>query len=185
MILNIVTPCSRIKNLIEVERSFKTVTNMNIKWHICFDSEFIPNILPIEVDHQLYCTKSVNYEISGNKQRNLILSNITDGFIYFLDDDNIIHPNLNNILNDVMYGKNYIFSQVYKNDIIRFKPHQKCIYPGRIDSAQMLVSASSLSNKTIWPLKVYLAEAFFAKYINDNNSFIFIDKIGSYYNYLR
>lgn len=185
MKLNIVTPCSRINDLKKIEESIGLITNMDVIWHICFDNDIIPNIPPILINHRLYNTKSVGFEISGNKQRNLILKNITDGFIFFLDDDNIIHPNFNNLLSGITEGENYIFSQVFKNGVIRFKPHQKCIYPKKIDSAQLLVSASHLTDKTIWPVNVYPAEAFFAKYINDIFPFIFIDEVGSYYNYLK
>lgn len=185
MILNIITPCTRINNLKKLEDSIYSITNMVVKWHICFDTDTIPTITPILIDHKLYCTKSNGYERSGNKQRNLILNNINDGFIFFLDDDNIIHPNLNKILSDVTYGENYIFTQIFKNGVIRLKPHNNCIYPGRIDSAQILVSSMYLNEKTIWPLTVYLAEAFFVKTINNIHPFVYINEIGSFYNYLR
>ena len=51
--------------------------------------------------------------ISGNGQRNFALSKITNEntLLYYLDDDNIIHPNLYNLLNYIDNNTIYSFNQ--------------------------------------------------------------------------
>lgn len=184
MILNIVTPSYRPENIELMIDSIKTITNMDVLWHICFDSNKIEDVGNIDINHKLYYTKSEKRELSGNKQRNLILDNIEEGFIFFLDDDNIIHPNFNEILLNVKYGENYIFKQIRKNGDLRFKPHNKCIYPGRIDTAQILVSSCNLDETTFWTVNYY-SEYPFIYNVNKIKPFIKLDIVGSYYNYLR
>ena len=184
MILNIVTPSYRPDNIKLMVDSVKTITNMEVLWHICFDSEEVIDVNLDNINHKLYNTKSGKREVSGNKQRNLILKNLTEGFVFFLDDDNIIHPNFNNILVDVTYGENYIFTQIYKNGEIRFRSHDNCIYPKRIDTAQLLISCCNINNTTIWPVKQYTEYPFIYN-VNQIKKFIKMDVIGSYYNYLR
>ena len=58
MILNIVTPCSRFKNLKLIVDSIKTITNMDVLWHICFDNKTIPSIDAIDINHKFYNLKN-------------------------------------------------------------------------------------------------------------------------------
>ena len=46
-------------------------------------------------------------------QRNYVLTKITNPntFLYYLDDDNILHPNLYKLLNVIDYDKMYSFNQ--------------------------------------------------------------------------
>ena len=51
--------------------------------------------------------------ISGNGQRNYALTIITNEntLLYYLDDDNIIHPDLHNLLNYIDNNTIYSFNQ--------------------------------------------------------------------------
>ena len=54
--------------------------------------------------------------VSGNAQRNYALTKITnqDTLLYYLDDDNIIHPNMYRLLNIIDNDKMYSFNQYIK-----------------------------------------------------------------------
>ena len=61
--------------------------------------------------------------IAGNGQRNYASTKITnpDTLLYYLDDDNIIHPDLYNLLDFVDNNIIYTFNQYYRikiNNII-------------------------------------------------------------------
>ena len=91
--ITIITPCSRIHNLPMLYESIKF--DKIHKWIIVYDTtvnsychSFIHSEQIIEVD----CKSSLN-GVVGNTQRNYALSLVEDdNYIYFLDDDNIIHP---------------------------------------------------------------------------------------------
>ena len=89
--LTIITPCSRPDNLGMLSKSIKF--DKIDKWIIVYDTtkdrtykkSFEGNSKIIEVE----CNDAGDY---GNQQRNYGMSLVDDGFIYFLDDDNIVHP---------------------------------------------------------------------------------------------
>ena len=95
MKLSIITPCCRPENLCKI---YDSIRFQDIdKWFIVYDTtkdrsythRYVghPNI--IEVD----CSDP---GVTGNPQRNLGISMVKDGFLFFLDDDNIIHPDFRN-----------------------------------------------------------------------------------------
>jgi hypothetical protein len=113
--LTIITPCSRIHNLPALYESIE-FDKIN-KWIIVYDTtvnSFCPSFLShtqiIEVD----CKSSLN-GVVGNTQRNYGLSLVEDdNYIYFLDDDNIIHPNFwKHVLLGNRIEINYIDTAMY------------------------------------------------------------------------
>jgi hypothetical protein len=96
----LVTPCSRPENLDRIKESIQF--DKIEKWYIVYDNtkfEFSerykndPKIVEIE------CHDSNG--ISGNQFRNKALDVISSthkgGFVYFVDDDNIVHSNFWNM----------------------------------------------------------------------------------------
>lgn len=94
-ILNIITPCCRPQNLKSLFKSIQKPKNTEVYWYIIYD-------LGIKVERDL--PKQYNginiiqhfsdkKSISGNNLRNWALDQITEGFVYLLDDDNIFNPN--------------------------------------------------------------------------------------------
>ena len=93
MLINIITPCSRPENLHLIAKSIK-LPSYAYRWIVVFDSETIPTDIP---ECEAYCIKDIN-SVCGNAQRNLAIDLVTEGWIYFNDDDTTMHPDLwNNI----------------------------------------------------------------------------------------
>jgi hypothetical protein len=178
--LTIITPCCRPENLSKLYDSihFDKVH----KWIIVYDTskdrmydklyEGNPKIQELES----------NTGISGNPQRNLALSLVEDGFIYFLDDDNIIHPNFWNIFDSFEPEKFYTFDQQRGNTIL----FGNRIQLDHIDTAMIIVHKTHVDNLR-WEEDKYNADGIFIVELYNKNKFLhmYINTIASYYNYLR
>jgi hypothetical protein len=107
-ILNIVTPCSRPENLVKCLRSFCDTTS--IKWHVVFDKDVTPpNIKLNKKNVSLIKLHSDQKSHWGNCLRNMALDKINSGYVYFLDDDNLMHPLFWNHFKNFEKGKFYTF----------------------------------------------------------------------------
>ena len=144
--IHFITPCTRPDNLPKLEASIKKAklhSNHDVLWHVCFDSSKVTGNNPINSDCvKLYSAKTYCNENPGKSQINFVLThfklNIFEGFIYVLDDDNIIPDNF------LAYNYNkeesliYLFPQLFDKTSIRE------IMPAcnRIDQAQILCHSS-------------------------------------------
>ena len=92
--ITIITPCSRIHNLPMLHESIK-FDKIN-KWIIVYDTtvdSYYQSFFSHEQITEVHCKSSLN-GVVGNTQRNYGLSFVEDdNYIYFFDDDNIIHRN--------------------------------------------------------------------------------------------
>ena len=194
--INIITPCCRSKNLKQIYDSinFDFVSS----WFIVYDTsknrsyqkqfEDHPNIFELE------CSDKSDV---GNAQRNLGLKLIKDGFIYFLDDDNIIHPELYNII--PLLDKNYLytFNQLRVengNDepwVLFNNEGGKILYGNqvvvkKIDIAQYIFHKDMVDNSK-FVLDVYFADGIFISEIYEKNKqkHIYINKVAAYYNKIK
>lgn len=104
-----ITPCSRPSNLSRIKCSIP----QDMKWCVVYDK-------PTQEDKELqadYIYRAISKSSLGDSCRNFALDNLPlkDGdWIYYLDDDNLIHPNLLNIELDDNYAV-IAFFQNYKN----------------------------------------------------------------------
>ncbi len=93
---NIVTRCTRPQFLEQVKKSiFKTI-NFEIKWWVVFDTRVVKDVDgKFLSDLQQSGGKALFFEgVEGDFAHSLLsktLDLIEDGFVYFLDDDNILH----------------------------------------------------------------------------------------------
>ena len=180
MFLNIITPCSRPENLIQVSESIN-IPKENYRWIVVFDSESLPEKELIPNNCEYYIHKNHN-SISGNAQRNYALSLVNEGHIYFNDDDTIIYPELWENIEDL--DNDFIsFSQLNKNGSLRLTGEN--INVGYIDSHNFIVSNKIIGN-SIFQLHRYDADGYFAVECREKSkSPIFINKPLSIYNILR
>jgi|11BtaG_2_1085332.scaffolds.fasta_scaffold18943_1 hypothetical protein len=141
-ILNIITPCSRPENLKSLFKSIQKPDDTEVYWYIVYDLGIKPELgLPkqyngINIIEHLADKKSV----SGNNLRNWALDQITEGFVYLLDDDNIFNPNFWLFFNS--FKKNYFHSFLTEfiapdNIVIRkFRNEWHVFTSGRIRGAR-------------------------------------------------
>jgi hypothetical protein len=179
MFLNIITPSCRPENLHFISKSIN-IPRDQYRWIVVFDATEVPENIPENCE--AYAIKDVN-STSGNAQRNFALDLVTDGHIYFNDDDTVMHPDLwENIKNES--NENFIsFKQANKDGTIRLEGTNVSV--GNIDSHNFIVSAECIGD-TRWILNRYDADGLFAHecYQKARNK-SYINKVLSVYNTLR
>jgi len=179
--LTIITPSYRIDNLLEIKKSINF--NYIEEWIIVYDGSKIidnPNLFENQENNKIKEYVYKGEGISGNPQRNYALSKITNHntLLYYLDDDNIIHPNIYRLLNIIDNNKIYSFNQYnrIKGDNINVDS---------IDSA-MVIIPYNLCKNVKWILDKYNADGYYIKKCYDENKIIhiYVDNDLCYYNKL-
>lgn len=199
-ILNIITRCTRPQNLHKVKESiFKNNSNFDINWYVLFDTSCIRDIdseILASLNNKniiLKFIKGISGDF-GNQMINSCLDEIIEGFIYILDDDNIIHEDLyENIHNAIINNpdkRGFIFNQIVsKKDFtgmdIRIAIPEN-IKVGGIDMAQFIVRRDIIGDNRFEPMSYYTDGIFINLLYNNNlNDFLFINKELCYYNYIE
>jgi hypothetical protein len=177
--MTIVTPSYRTQNLQKMKDS------MNFQyideWIIVYDGTKIQeNFTFFDGDPKIkeYVFKGPG--ISGNPQRNFALDHITNPntLLYFLDDDNIVHPDLFRLMNIVESNTMYTFDQ--HNRLLGNN-----VYPGAIDTACTLLDLS-LCKDIRWDLPKYDADGYYIAecYKRNKDVHCYINNNLCYYNKL-
>jgi hypothetical protein len=183
MFINIITPCSRPENLMSIGLSIN-IPLENFKWIIVFDAEEIPELSVPKSgfkNTEFYAHKNPN-GCSGNSQRNFGLDLVEDGYVYFQDDDTLMHPEF---WESVKYlNADFInFNQAFADGSIRLRSGK--IEVGHIDSHNFLIK-NSIIGETRWKIDDYCADGIFAETCaKKTNNLFFMDVVLSIYNALR
>ena len=188
--IHIITRCTRPQNLLTVKESIFT-DKFIIKWYIIFDTSSLENIdFSILSELNEYNISFIKGE-SGDYGHDLInqtIDKIDSGFIYILDDDNIIHPDFySNIETDksgVVFNQKIGGKDFTGLDIRQSSPEN--MFVSKIDSAQFLLRRD-LIGETRFKKFDYKADGYFIEEIYKRNpdDFIFIDKVLCYYNFIE
>ena len=177
--MTIITPSYRTGNLIKIKNSIN-FDYVN-EWIIVYDGSKIsdnPNIFENENNDKIKEYVYKGEGISGNPQRNFALTKISnpDTFLYYLDDDNRIHPNLYKLMNVITKGKMYTFNQQYglKGNNIRLS---------KIDTAMILIHYDLCKNVK-WINDKYEADGYYIMECCNNSRFnyLYVDNDLCYYN---
>lgn len=99
MNLTIITPCSRPENLVKMANTIPE----GVRWIVVFDMEPLPLIMAVIPSNcEYYFLK--NHSM-GYPQSNIGIEMVKDGYLYFLDDDTFLHPNLIQTMESILkYG---------------------------------------------------------------------------------
>ena len=188
--ITIITPSCRPENLIKLYECLNF--NFIKEWIIVYDSSkviennklFLDDLNNDKISEYFHNSRG----IYGNPQRNFALKNIKnkDTYLYYLDDDNIIHPNFYKLLTIIGEDKLCTFNQ--KNmksnnlDNILFGNN---IEIDNIDTAMFLFSFK-FNKLNQWDINKYNADGYYIKEIYDSNknNWIYINNELSYWNYL-
>jgi predicted O-methyltransferase YrrM len=178
--MTIITPSYRVNNLVNLKNSINF--NYVHEWIIVYDGSKITNNPNLFTDYDKikeYVHKDLE-SISGNSQRNYALTKIsnTDTYIYYLDDDNIIHPSFYRLMNIIDDGKIYTFNQFN-----RIKGNN--INISKIDTAMFLIYYE-LCKEVKWIKNLYSADGRYIKecYEKNKDKHIYVDNDLCYYNRL-
>jgi hypothetical protein len=185
--ITIITPSCNIKNLPILYNSINF--NKINKWIIVYDTtkdsyihSFSDHKQIIEVD----CQSSIN-GIVGNTQRNYGLSLVDDdNYIYFLDDDNIIHPDFWKIIDDLEEDAIHTFNQYrdrdnYENILLGNRIQVYCI-----DTAMFIIHKNMIGDIR-WQENLYEADGKFISDINSSGKYKhkYFSNYFCYYNYIK
>jgi glycosyltransferase involved in cell wall biosynthesis len=196
---NIVTRCTRPHFLKTVKESiFKTI-KFDIKWWVVFDTRVIKDIdAEFLSELQSIGGTPLFFEgVEGDFAHTLLsktIDLIEDGFIYFLDDDNILHEDfwdeMSKAIKENPDKRGFIFHQKIGGkdftglDIREGKPENTKVR--HIDMAQFVLSRDLIGEVRFVP-NDYIADGYLIEkiYRQSPDDFFFIDKVLCYYNELK
>jgi hypothetical protein len=155
-------------------------------WIIVYDEAITPNAHLFD-DARIQEYGCQGHSIAGNIQRNYALDRIGDTYVYFLDDDTIMHPDMGSFLETVEPNHIYTFDQQRNAKEFPYTERLKgnSIEMFRIDTAMFLID-SALIQDIRWTVDEYTADAIFITecYSTHPESWIYVDRTLSYYNWL-
>ena len=183
--ISIITPCSRPENLQKIYNSIQF--DKIHKWIIVYDTtkgktykksfEGYPKIIEVE------CDDAGGY---GNQQRNYGMSLVDDGFIYFLDDDNIVHLNFWRMLDDEITDEKYFYTfnqyRCCENTVL----FGNIVALERINTAMYIVHKKHIKDIK-WDADKYQADGMFICDILRENPDChkYVNTFACYHNYLN
>ena len=178
--LQIITPCSRPQNLQKIKENIEQVIKVSYDWYIVFDR----NTDPIEISSDNIKVYKNHDTPSGfgNMERNYAL-NYKDNyeFVYFLDDDNLIHEDFMELFNYIdEISDIYVFNQENR---LQSGTNKVCS-ENQIDTACFLIKSSIIKNNE-WNPTIYAADARFIADLQYRSVVKFIPKTFCKYNALR
>jgi len=196
---NIVTRCTRPQYLNKVKESIFTTSLFDIKWWVVFDTRVIKDI-DADFLSDLYSIGGQPLFFKGEEGDfgHSLLSKtidlIDDGFIHFVDDDNILHEDFWTVMykniNLFPEKRGFIVSQKVGGkdfsglDIREAKPENTRVQ--HIDMAQFILRRDLYNNYRFKPGD-YKADGYLIEEIYNINKedFHFIPDVLCYYNWLK
>tara|TARA_B100000767_G_scaffold272477_1_gene300227 strand:- start:205 stop:2079 length:1875 start_codon:yes stop_codon:yes gene_type:complete len=200
MKISIITRCTRTSNLLTIKEGvLNAPKGVNVNWHVVFDTGALKDI-DAEVLSNLTDTNNVKLHFVKGQSGGLLYPEVSDiiktiksGWIYLLDDDNIIHEDfyktikasikalpiaLVHIVSQLVAGKDFTGQD------IRFASRENTAFQ-KIDIAQMVINRSIFDTHSF--SANYAADGFFIEEVlkTHGDSFVWIDKVLSHYNYLE
>jgi hypothetical protein len=174
MNLVIITACSRPENLQKIKESI----NVKCEWIIVYDSS-----VPINNFDEKWITEIyIQGGIVGAKQKNIGLDyTLPYDYVYFLDDDNLLHPDFNKLL-EIVDCKKYL-GYIFAQDLNR-STRMPDVKVGYIDLAQYLLRRELIGDirfSQTYECDGYLIEEIYKKY---SDKILILNDIYSYYNRL-
>jgi glycosyltransferase involved in cell wall biosynthesis len=183
--ITIITPSVRPENLHIIHKSIPW--DYVHEWIIVYDGK------KIKENPKLFSSDNITEYVysgegtCGNSQRNYALEHVKhhDTYLYFLDDDNLVHPELYSIVNNLEDNKIYTFNQERPSNVFPFTSYLRGnrIEVFHIDSAMFLIDYN-LCKDVRWNTNCYHSDGLFIMecYSKHKDKWIYIDQTLAYYN---
>lgn len=182
--LTIITPCCRSENL---ETMITSIDFDKVdKWIIVYDTSKKRTYEHMKTDNEKIVQVDCSDEGStGNCQRNFAIDMVEDGFIYFLDDDNIMHPDFFKDIYPELCDEHNVYTfncQRYKKSV-QYGNNPRVHF---IDTSMYVVHTKVIKD-TRWLVNRYNADGEFIEEVifkNNDKKFNYINKVGAFWNRL-
>jgi len=152
MLLHVITACIRPGNLPLLHDSFLQAAEnktVDLRWHISMESRGNREPKHPDVSYSKFPTTTYLGDLD-NSPINRPLQSITDGWICWVDDDNLMHPEfISGILEHcdepqiLVYHQQLTKRPALFNPLIRYVDNGSC-RPGRIDTGQFCIHSRLL-----------------------------------------
>jgi hypothetical protein len=199
----ILTPCTRPENLETIYASIEKTIGKNYfwKWMICFDTSVVKfQTVNYWKEHFSFDSRvDVFHEfeglsVVGNAQRNHLLRKLIGkasplDYVYFLDDDNVVHyklPRIIKVMDSMRKCRMAVFGQEFIDGTQRLRPNADNIVVDQIDTACVVFQYVTIEGK-FWELAFYNADGrFIQRVYNEYKEQTYINSNSyCYYNALR
>ena len=200
MKINIITRCTRTSNLLTIKEGvLNAPKGVTVNWHIVFDTGALKDI-DAEVLSNLTDTVNVKLHFVKGQRGGLLYPEVSDiirtiksGWIYLLDDDNIIHEDfyktIKASIKNLPVAQVHIVSKLvagrdFTGQEIRVASRENTAFQ-KIDIAQMVINRSIFDTHSF--SANYAADGFFIEEVlkTHGDSFVWIYKVLCHYNYLE
>lgn len=185
--LYIITPVSRFKLKEDLLRIAVSIHwDCVTKWILVYDTRRQHDLEPLFPESpkvtEIYFQAEEEEAGFGNMQRNKGIEKVMQGLVYFLDDDNIMHPRFWEILPNITLGHITTFDEIRMEDNPPRKFEGMTVGVGFIDTA-MYVIDRALIGETRWHMNAFDADGQFvtAIYNNHNSKHIYIPEEAAYH----
>lgn len=203
----IITPTSRPDNLLAIYKSLvEPEIYLSVEWHIVFDFAVDKDVIKryketFEPHHARFIeifihVSDKSHAVAGHYHRNFVLDKLhaeypvlSRSWIYQLDDDNIIHPDLLRFLRDehtTLTNVNVLmFDQKLRNGATRLRANKDQVKVGFVDTAMMICRLSAIGSIR-YDDEDYCADGKFISEVYEwnKNHTLFFNQPFCYYNYL-
>lgn len=154
------------------------------QWTIVYDTGQQHNLEAAFPHHPKI--KEIFYQadgIKGNSQRNRALEEIRQGLVYFLDDDNVVHPHFWEILHNITLGHITTFDQArtaHDGGVLKGKN----VVVNGIDTAMFVIDRALIGHSRFMPFE-YSADGIFVQEVLQNHPsrHVYIPEVAAFYNY--
>jgi tetratricopeptide (TPR) repeat protein len=197
--ITFITPCSRPHNLPAIHASLLLQWHRVNRWIVVFDAKIIPDAdaerhIFLDGPKIEYTSFQSESSLFGNGQRNHALASIVGrpkefeaSYIYFLDEDNVVHPELWNL--DLPPDCSCIvsFDQYFAKTMPCVR-RGDCLRKFEIDTAQVLVGCRTyLTQPILWFEMAHEADGMWIEVMGQlfGSNHIYIPRIAALYNPLR
>lgn len=197
--IKIVTPVSRIFNLLEIEKSFGNIDLSKFEWVVIIDKSVENHFFEsgIELKFAKVIFSPISNALVGHAHRNLALNLFSDSedWIMFLDDDTILcqeYPILYDLMleSELTSKTAFVINQVNKDFSPRLFANIEMISVCNIDMGQYCFKINSVPNQLRFNEFDYCADGIFIedyKKIKGSELIAIFNSpnVFSIYNYLR
>lgn len=195
MKFHVITRCTRVENLLTIADSVYK-EGVDVTWHVVFDTNVVKEIEAsllgelYKLGAELYFKQGTPGTYMYPEMNELVKTLPSEDYVTLIDDDNIVHPDYYDVIIDTIKTNPHNDAFCYDQLITLDNPTHRYASPentvvGGIDLAQYTVCAGTFFNYQFG--SGYCGDGEFIQALHNSRpqTFVFIDQILCYYNYLQ